>query len=144
MVLWSFFGSLVFIYLVLWIASTDPAWWHGCVFIFFFCFFATIISASILFWNFRDKNKLYSKQTVSKYVLYILISIWVLHTPNASWNRLFNIHHAQKLKKEKKARNWLQNITIKTFFYLHQNAGRRFYFQQKTFSVVKRCFGYKK
>ena len=144
MVLWSFFwfsgfylfGSLDCVY--------GPSLMTRLRFHLLCLFFATIISASILFWNFRDKNKLYSKQTVSKYVLYILISIWVLHTPNASWNRLFNIHHAQKLKKEKKARNWLQNITIKTFFYLHQNAGRRFYFQQKTFSVVKRCFGYKK
>ena len=39
---------------------------------------------------------------VDCYLLYILTSIWVLHTPNADEIFTFNIFNFKKLKKEKK------------------------------------------
>ena len=43
-------------------------------------------------------------------LLYILTSIWVLHTPNAGQNILFQYFFAKKLKKEEQAWNLLQDL----------------------------------
>ena len=67
-------------------------------------------------------------------MLYILISLWVLHTPNADQNQLFNVFHTKKLKKRKKSKKIKQKMH---FSSLHSNAGWGFYSQKKKFRYKK-------
>ena len=55
-------------------------------------------------------------------LLYIMISVWVLHPLNVSWNMLFYCFLCKKAVSKKR------------------NAGREFYSQNNTFSVVKHVF----
>ena len=42
--------------------------------------------------------------------LYILTSLWLLHTPNTDWNMLFQCFSLKKHKKKEKARQLGENL----------------------------------
>ena len=50
-------------------------------------------------------------------MLYILSSIWMLHTSNLGWNMLLLPFWHKKLKKEEKARKLMQNLAHKSIFW---------------------------
>ena len=86
----------------------------------FFKGFALVISAANIFiltpilfsviWYER-----FGPNQVSKGLLvYILTSIWLLHTPNAGRNMLFQCFSCKKLKKQERASKWRQNIFPKS------------------------------
>ena len=56
---------------------------------------------------------------------------WVPPTPNVRQNMLFNVFHAEKLKKEEKAGKFDAKFSKKVFLSMHQNAGSEFYSQKK-------------
>ena len=78
-------------------------------------------------------------------VLYILTSVWFLHTENASQTMLFQKFSFRKASKGRKS----NNIVSKKMYFLklHRNAGRRFYSQKTplinwfTFDFHK-CFNF--
>ena len=71
--------------------------------------------------------------TKNQRVLYILISVWVLHSTNAGWNWLFQQFFVQKAEKGKKKSRKLRQYQAKNVFSeFAPNAGQDFYFQKNS------------
>ena len=67
-------------------------------------------------------------------LLYILTSVWVLHTPNAGLDMFFNFLNAESLKKLRKSKKFAEKFSKK--MGLHQNTGWRFYSTKNILSVL--------
>ena len=68
-------------------------------------------------------------------LLYISSSVWVLHTPNAGWNMLFNVF--LKTKKEEKEWKLMQILALNVFFVVAPECWCRVLYPEKNrFSVV--------
>ena len=65
-------------------------------------------------------------------MLYILTSIWWLHTPNTGQNLLFQCFQAKILKKEKKSKKFGAKFSRKSFFLFTPKHWRKVLFSEKT------------
>ena len=59
-------------------------------------------------------------------LLYVLTRVWVLRTPKAAQNMLFQHFLHQKAKKQRKSKKFSAKFNKNDFLSLHKNAGQMY------------------